>query len=327
VRTLVIATATVLAVSALGAGQAGAGQPSDRAVQSAKPGHHGHHHGHHGHHHNPPPISSTPLGQVGNGACNAGSPAAVVIDTQAAGAPTYVAPSDGVITSFSHQANGVPGQVRAIVFADGPTATTKTVVAKSAKVTVVRNVLNTFAIQLPIKTGQRLGLGYTVNDMACATAAGFAGDVTLVKAPFDPDTTGTFVAGGVLSAPGATFRPNISAVLESDIDGDGFGDITQDGCTQSAKVTVACPETTITKKPKHKSTRNKVKVKIEFTASIAGSTFECRLDGHKKWRKCKSPFKRKLGVGRHSVQVRAISPAGVPDPKPAKARFTIRRGH
>ena len=192
--------------------------------------------------------------------------------------------------------------------------------------TVTPNALNIFAVRLPIKAGQRVGLGFTANDMACAVAAGFAGDATMVKAPFDPDTSTSFVAAGVLSGgPGVTFRPNISAVLESDVDGDGYGDITQDGCPQSGKVTAACPDTTITKKPRHKSARKKVKVKIKFTASIAGSTFQCRLDGHKKWKTCSSPYKKRLGVGRHTLQVRAVSPAGIPDPKPAKVKFTIRR--
>ena len=68
-----------------------------------------------------------------------------------------------------------------------------------------------------------------------------------------------------------------------------------------------------------------MKVKIKFKASIAGSTFECKLDGHKKWKTCKSPYKRRLGVGRHELRVRAVSPAGIPDPKPAKAKFRIRR--
>ena len=94
-----------------------------------------------------------------------------MIDTAAAFTSTYVAPADGVLTWSSHRANGVAGQVRAIVFADGATATQKTVVAKSAKMTVVANAVNTFGIQLPIKAGQRIGLGYTANNMACATAA------------------------------------------------------------------------------------------------------------------------------------------------------------
>jgi hypothetical protein len=305
--TLVLATAAALALGTLAFGPAGAEQPpTDRAK--------------------PPKLFATTIGQVGAGACNVGTaPAAVVIDTIGVGTATYVASTDGVLTRFSHQANGVAGQVRAIVFADGATSTQKTVVAKSAKMTVATNALNTFGTQLPIKAGQRVGLGFTANNMACAIAAGYGGDSTLVRAPFDPDTSSTFVAPGVLSAPGVTFRPNISAVLESDVDGDGWGDITQDGCPQSAQVTAPCPDTTITKKPKNRSTRNKVKVKIKFVASIAGSTFECRLDGHKKWKPCTSPYKKRLGVRKHKLEVRAVSPAGVADPKPAKAKFTIRR--
>ena len=311
--TLVLATAATLGLGMLGlgvleVGPAAAEQPSaDRAK--------------------PPKVYGAVLGQVGAGACNVGStPAAVVIDTAGVGTPTYVAPADGVLTRFSHQANGVAGQVRAIVFADGSMATQKAVVAASPKVTVTANTLNSFAIRLPVKAGQRLGLGFTTNNMACAIPAGYGGDATLVKAPFDPDTSSAFVTATVLSGgPGVTFRPNISAVLESDVDGDGWGDLTQDGCIQSAKVTATCPDTTVTRKPRHKSTRGKVKVKITFTASIAGSTFQCRLDGHKKWKTCKSPYKRRLGVGRHTLQIRAVSPAGVADPRPAKAKFRIRR--
>ena len=307
---LVLATAAALALGALPATPASPASADQPSTAKAKP----------------PKVFGATLGQVGVGACNVGTaPAAVVIDTAGVGTATYVASADGVLTRFSHLANGVPGQVQALVFADGPTATQKTVVAKSAKLPVTVNALNTFAVRLPIKAGQRLGLGFTASTMGCAFAAGYGGDATLAKAPFDADTSSAFVSGGVLSAPGVTFRPNISAVLESDVDGDGWGDLTQDGCTRSGQVTAPCPDTTVTKKPKHKSARKKVKVKIKFVASIAGSTFQCRLDGHKTWKPCTSPYTKRLGVGRHTLQVRAVSPAGVPDPDPAKARFRIQR--
>ena len=305
--TLVLATAAALALGALGGTPVGAEQATQGRAKPHK-------------------LFITTLGQVGTGACSTSiaAPTGVVIDTQAAGLPSYVAPANGVLTSFSHFANSKHGQIRLIVFANGATSTQKTVVAKSANVTVVVGQLNTVPIQLPIKAGQRIGLGYTSSGMACATTGG-TGDVTLVKSSFDPDTNGSFVAEGVLNAPGVTFRPNISAVLESDVDGDGYGDVTQDGCPQSAHVTVTCPDTVVTKKPKHKVTSGKVKVKVRFTSTIAGSTFQCRLNGHKKWKPCSSPYKKRLGAGTHTLQIRAVTPAGVPDPKPAKARFTIRR--
>jgi hypothetical protein len=304
--TLFLAAMSALLVGVLGPAHAAGGQessPADAAPRAA---------------------ASTPIGQVGTGACSIAAPAAVVIDTQGAGAPSYVVPAGGVLTSFSHQANNVAGQVQAIVFADGPSSVQKTVAAKSAKLPVIANQLNTFPVRLPVSAGQRLGLGFTVNGMACATS-GVPGDTTLVESPFDPDTTSTFVAQGVLSSPGVTFRPNISAVLEPDADGDGFGDLTQDGCPLSAHIAAACPDTAITKKPRHKSTQTRIRVTVKFVASIAGSTFECKLDGHKKWKTCLSPYKRKLGIGKHELRVRAVSPAGVPDPDPATVRFKIKR--
>ncbi len=311
--TLCLATLSALLVGLLGPSPAGAspatGQPSGPSV--AKPG---------------APVSTT-LGQVGAGViCAPAGPAAVVIDTQAVGKPTYVAPSKGVLTSFSHQANGQPGKVQAIVFADGAVATQKTVVAKSAKVTVTPNAVNTFPVRLPIAAGQRIGLGYSAAGMSCALP-GSAGDATLVKSPFDPDTTTAFEADGVLTVGGTPVRPNLSAVLEPDSDGDGYGDVSQDACPKSGLTTAVCPEpnTKITKRPRHKSTRTKVKVKFKFTATVPGSTFQCKLDGHKKWKKCKSPYKRRLGVGKHQLRVRAVSPLGIPDSKPANVRFTIRR--
>jgi hypothetical protein len=87
---------------------------------------------------------------------------------------------------------------------------------------------------------------------------------------------------------------------------------------------VACPDpdTTITKRPKR--FRANPKVKVKFASSIGGSTFTCSLDG-RKFRPCTSPYKKKLGVGRHTLRVRAVSPAGITDPEPAKVKVTITR--
>ncbi len=271
--TLVLATAAVLVVGVLGTPAAGSGTTLRAAT--------------------------TVLGQAGPGVavCNATAPAAVVLASEAAAGPSYVAPANGVITGFAHQANGAAGQVQALVLADLPSSANRRVVAKSAKMTVVVNQVNTFATHVRIKKGQRLGLWYSTNLMACLTV-GTTGDSSVASAPFDSDTNATFAPTGVFVG---SYRPNIAATFAPE------------------------PDTRITKKPRDASTRDKVKVKIKFKSSIAGSTFQCKLDGHKKWKKCKSPFKRRLGVGKHELRVRAVSPAGIPDPKPAKARFKIRR--
>ncbi len=301
-HTLVLGTAAALAALTAGA-LAPSAAGSDGATRAAVPA----------------------IGQAGPGTavCSATAPAAVVLSAEGAGGPSYVAPVNGVITSFSHQANGKAGQVRALVLSDVPASGVKVITARSAKVAVAVNKMNTFGAQLPIKAGQRLGLWYSTNLMACLTV-GLAGDASVTSAPFDADVTATFAPNGAFVG---SYRPNIAATFEPDADGDGFGDLTQDACPRSALTTAVCPvpDTKITKRPKHPSTRTKVKVTIKFESTIAGSTFQCKLDGHRKWKKCRSPYKRRLGIGKHELRVRAVSPLGVADTRAAKVRFRIAR--
>ncbi len=61
-----------------------------------------------------------------------------------------------------------------------------------------------------------------------------------------------------------------------------------------------------------------------FVSATAGSTFQCRVD--------RGPFvdcstghyeSRPLAAGTHLFEVRAVSPAGIPDPSPAAAEFEV----
>ncbi|QIG45179.1 hypothetical protein G5V58_22590 [Nocardioides anomalus] len=269
------------------------------------------------------PASADTLGQTTGSVVVCGPlvtvPAAVVLATQAPGTATYTAATSGVITSFSHRANGAAGGVRAVVLTPATAGGTRSVAAKSPVFPVTVNAVNTFATRLPIAAGQSLALGFTAVNMACALQVAPT-DSTQVDTAFDPDTSATFTPAGTLSP--ATPRPNISAVLEPDVDRDGYGDTTQDACPQSALSQVACPvpDTTITKKPKR--TRANAKVKVKFTSTVAGSTFECSLDG-RKFRPCTSPYTKKLGRGSHALRIRAVSPAGLVDPQPAKVKVRI----
>jgi hypothetical protein len=220
-------------------------------------------------------------------------PAATLLATEGAGAASYVAPTDGVLTSFTHVAGTSAGQVRAIVLADTTTSGRKLVVAKSPLQTLTPSTTNTFAIALPIKAGQRLALGYTSAQTVCLNR-GVTGDSASFAAPFDPDTTSELVATGSFEG---GYRPNISAVLEP------------------------APDTVLTKKPKKRTTRTRIKV--EFISTLDGSAFECSRDGHK-FKPCQSPYKRRFGPGEHKLLVRAVSAAGIVDATPAKVRFTIR---
>lgn len=86
------------------------------------------------------------------------------------------------------------------------------------------------------------------------------------------------------------------------------------------------PETTITGGPAEGSRLAVATAAFGFTATIAGSTFECRLDAGA-WQPCASPHALTgLADGAHSFRVRATSPALLADPTPAARKFTVAVG-
>jgi hypothetical protein len=138
------------------------------------------------------------------------------------------------------------------------------------------------------------------------------------------DCTESFAPGDVVS---------LSATPSDGMQFDGFsGACSGPTCqaTVAADGTIAAafsrppiaPQTTISKAPPKKTTKKKVK--ISFTSSIAGSTFECRLD-KKPFKSCSSPFTAKAKKGRHRFQVRAIGPTGLTDPTPATASWKVKK--
>ena len=83
------------------------------------------------------------------------------------------------------------------------------------------------------------------------------------------------------------------------------------------------PQTTITKGPKHKTTKRKAT--FVFAASEAGTTFRCKVD-KKKWKSCTSPKKLKnLDVGKHKFKVFATDAAGNVDATPAVYTWKVKQ--
>jgi hypothetical protein len=210
--------------------------------------------------------------------------------------------------------------VRGLVYRPTAVAGTETIIGKSALTTLAPNTLMTFPARIPVAAGDQLGIQVknTSGAVNCAFV-GVAGDSHAYSFD-DPDATNTFV--GASSVNGN--RWNISAVLEPDVDKDGYGDLSQDLCPQSATTHAACavPDVTVTKKPKkvvHKRT-----VKIKFRSTVPGSTFTCAVDG-KAAKPCKSPFKKKFKLGKHKVVITATTPLGVVDASPATVKFKVKR--
>lgn len=67
-----------------------------------------------------------------------------------------------------------------------------------------------------------------------------------------------------------------------------------------------------------------VPLHFAFKSSISRSTFKCRIDDQRS-KSCASPMTLRLDPGKHTVRIRAISPAGAADPTPAVARFQVLR--
>ncbi len=303
----------------------------------------------------PPASAAATLGQTFDPEpCNANF---TRLQSVSPGAPfhQYEAPSAGVITSWRFQADASPPQLkfkvgRPAVGADFTTAANFTVIGESALVTPVASSLNIYAAQIPVLAGDVIGL-HTLTAGNCRrfdtsyTQHDSSGDVL-------PPTMGTFARTPDLQL-------NVSAILEPDADGDGFGDETQDQCPTDASTQGPCsvpdgdgdgvpdasdecpsvsgpasnqgcpvetddidpPKTTITKGAPNRIKRSKVKFKFE--SNEAGSTFECKVD-KKPFKPCESPKKvKRLDQGKHKFKVRATDPAGNVDPTPDKDKFKV----
>jgi hypothetical protein len=231
--------------------------------------------------------------------------------------PTYTAPYAGVITSFSNYASATGGRLQALFLAaDGDRH--YDLVARSDTVTALPNRLNTFPVRIPVRAGQLLALRTIDPNQRCLGTGMlidqiYGYDFTATQTTFD------VVPGGVSQIQAYV---NISAVLEPDVDGDGYGDASQDGCPALAAVHDPCPApvTTIAKAPKKRLTKHKVK--FRFAASVAGSTFGCSVDG-RAFKACRSPFKGRFLIGTHTVRILATSPVGVPAAAPVTVQFKV----
>lgn len=82
------------------------------------------------------------------------------------------------------------------------------------------------------------------------------------------------------------------------------------------------PQTTLRRKPP-KRTADRTPT-FRFTSDARDARFECRLD-RRRYRPCRSPFTtRRLALGPHRFQVRAVD-HGLRDPTPASYRFAVVR--
>jgi hypothetical protein len=85
----------------------------------------------------------------------------------------------------------------------------------------------------------------------------------------------------------------------------------------------AAPNTSFAKRPTRprRVTHSRV-VRAAFASDLSRVSFQCRLD-RGAFRACSSPFRAKVKLGTHKLQVRAVNAEGVPDATPAVYRWRV----
>jgi hypothetical protein len=254
-----------------------------------------------------------------NQTCNSGTSVYTYLQTTSA-SNSYLVPSRGVLTSWSHSAAADPVEQIKLKVARAAGGDSYTTIGEGADYEVpLANTLNSYPVRLPVEAGDLIGFAFTgIGSCIEAPVTGYG--ARFVQADPTVSTMSLFGSEGML-------RLAVTASLEPDADADGFGDETQDECPTDPSTQRPCrpetdpPKTSITKGAPNKL--DKTKVKFKFTSSEPDSTFECKLD-QKEFKPCASPKKvKRLDDGKHKFKVRAIDAAGNVDPSPAKDKFKV----
>ena len=153
------------------------------------------------------------------------------------GTPSYATPH-GVLTSwrFHSSADPAAGAVRLKIFRYTGTGLVFKVLAESSLKTLDPDTAYDFKERIPVDQGDLLGLtavgdaevGITVPGTPQNQLAQFGGG------DIPPGQTGT----ATIAWP--DLRPSVAATVESDADGDGFGDDTQDKCPVDRTTQALC---------------------------------------------------------------------------------------
>jgi hypothetical protein len=157
----------------------------------------------------------------------AGSPY-TELQSGSAAAPFYTVPAGGgVITSWNHLSGpNESGQLKLKIYRATTTVTDYTVVGHSSYADLHPSALDGGLTRIPVQAGDLLG--YTRSSGAVMHCLFPAAAADVVK-----DASGADTADGLtttFSTSNGSLRINISAVLEPDIDGDSYGDQSQDNC-------------------------------------------------------------------------------------------------
>lgn len=176
------------------------------------------------------------------------------------------APNAGVLTAWTVRVDPSAfveesDQLKLDVFRSQTNASKLQNIGESSEEKVVHGI-NSFKTRIPVQAGDRLGL-YGPN------SPGTLGCNTGVDGDEMGGLHGATPLGSVnVFPPSPKFQVPVSATLEPDADGDGYGDETQDGCPKSAAYHEACPTVTFSSHAAAKKRSIVVRVGVSSEALI-----------------------------------------------------------
>ena len=174
----------------------------------------------------PAAHASTLLGQTS--ASSLGCIPNDAAQTAVGGGPDYTVPYDGVLTSWSYyNVDGTPAGSALHLKVWRPVSGSTYQIVAAPDDQPVAPGLNTFGIRVPVQQGDVLGY-HADNLSPCFFNTADPGDsFSWTLDSTDPGVGATEDLS--INTNGFT-RLNVAAVLEPDVDGDGYGDDTQDAC-------------------------------------------------------------------------------------------------
>jgi hypothetical protein len=163
---------------------------------------------------------------------------AVQIQRASASALPLTVPSAGVVTSWTVR-SGFPVALtqKFKVFRPAGKPNQFTTIGESGPETVVQKT-NVFATRIPVQAGDRFGV---FGGPPLPTGAILLCETGNAEDKFGVNPPDTAVGATTEFPEGSNFLVAVSATVEPDTDGDGFGDETQDKCPRSAKLQTECP--------------------------------------------------------------------------------------
>lgn len=173
--------------------------------------------------------------------------------------PTKV-PSAGVVTGWKLQVSPGKGPLAQRLQVFDPISQTKLflTIGTSDPETVVEGA-NSFATRIPVEAGDRVGLYGPVETLFCDKAAAETSGLFRGEAPLNFPQT--FDVEREIGTP-------VTAIVEPDRDGDGYGDESQDGCPQSDAVQLKCKPVSIDATAVAKERSILFRVDVDARASV-----------------------------------------------------------